>query len=278
MDKKRKSRIRNIVIIVILVISLLDVIVEAVQHRQSVRESEAGQNKEYDFIKQDTESLVPIKDSDEDTELVLSSIPEYSGDPYYIVNEGMPYFTDEDITSESYISLGELDFRGRCTAATACLGPDTLPEEGEERGEIGNVIPTGWCNQKYDCVSGQYVENRCHMIAWCLSGINAEERNLITGTRYLNTEMIQFEEMVVRYIEDTGNHVMYRATPIFSGDELLCRGLLLEAYSVEDNGKEICFNLYFYNVQPGIQFDYKTGENWYTGKFLDTDSSAVVVK
>lgn len=224
------------------------------------------------------EEIVTADDEKETDSFDLSQIPAYTGEPYYVVNDGMPYFNSDDITDNAYIALSPLDELGRCQAAMACLGPETLPEEGEERGEIGNVKPTGWHNNKYDCVSGKYVVNRCHMIAWCLSGLNADERNLITGTRYLNLEMLEFEEMVVRYIEETGNHVMYRATPIFSDDELMCRGLLLEGYSVEDNGKEICFNLYFYNVQPGVKFDYSTGENWYTGELLDTDSPAVVAE
>lgn len=209
---------------------------------------------------------------------LISGIPLYQGEPYAIVNDGQPYFTENEITDESYVSLGNLDSLGRCTEATACLGPETMPADGEERGEIGNVKPTGWCQNKYDCVNGRYVVNRCHMIGWLLSGLNDEERNLITGTRYLNLSMLEFEEMTARYIEETGNHVMYRATPVFGEGEMLARGLLLEGYSVEDEGAEICFNLYFYNVQPGIEFDYKTGENWYTGEFLDTDSPAVLVE
>lgn len=204
-----------------------------------------------------------------------ADVPEYSGEPYAVVNDGFPYFTEADLTDTSYIALGDLDALGRCTPATACLGPDTMPGSDEERGEIGHIKPSGWHMEKYDCVAGRYVVNRAHMIGWQLSGLNDEPRNLITGTRYLNLEMLEFEEMTARYIEQTGNHVMYRVTPVFCGDELMCRGLLLEGYSVEDAGKEICFNLYFYNVQPGIAFSYDTGESYYNGIFLDADSVAV---
>ena len=244
MNNKSKKKIRKI-IVVILVLSIFDASIQVIRHWQSPQTIETEQKENaFDF----------------------DSIPEYAGEAYAIVNDGSPYFTEDEITTESYIHLGELDELGRCTPAMACLGQDTMPEKGEERGEIGSVKPSGWHNNKYDCVPGKYVVNRCHMIGWLLSGLNADERNLITGTRYMNLEMLEFEEMVGRYMEETGNHVMYRATPVFVDDELMCRGLLLEGYSVEDNGREICFNLYFYNVQPEIEFDYSTGENWYTGE------------
>lgn len=217
----------------------------------------------------------PDEENVESDRFTLSEVPEYSGEPYYIVNEGEPFFSEADLTTDTFIQLGELDELGRCTPAFACLGVETMPEEGEERGEIGNVKPSGWNQEKYPCVAGLYCVNRAHMIGWLLSGLNDDERNLITGTRYLNLEMLPFEEMVARYIEQTGNHVLYRATPIFKDSERMCRGLLLEAMSVEDNGKEICFNLYFFNVQPGLEFSYADGSSSYTGVFLDTDSVAV---
>lgn len=305
MRKLPKSSRKQIVIAILAVILLfcgIDFGVEMAHTGQSAEKQEEKTEPEYagsisddftvDLLDPDREtekdktegSILSAEEdveTDEDKEtdsFDLSQVPEYAGEPYYIVNGGMPYFNSDDITDNSYITLSPLDELGRCQVAMACLGPETLPEEGEERGEIGNVKPTGWHNNKYNCVNGKFTVNRCHMIAWCLSGLNADNRNLITGTRYLNLEMLEFEEMVVRYIEETGNHVMYRATPIFSDDELMCRGLLLEGYSVEDNGKEICFNLYFYNVQPGVGFDYSTGENWYTGELLDMDSPAVVAE
>lgn len=276
MRKNKKKRIRYIIIIAILVISLIDVASEFISRQQSKEaEKKATQN---DIITVETQKLTPVTSNSDFGNFDPASIPEYTGEPYIIINDGMPYFSESEITDESYISPGDLDSLGRCTAGIACLGPETMPADGEERGEIGNVKPTGWCQNKYDCVNGKYVVNRCHMIGWLLSGLNDDERNLITGTRYLNLSMLEFEEMTARYIEETGNHVMYRATPVFGEGEMLARGLLLEGYSVEDNGKEICFNLYFYNVQPGIEFDYKTGENWYTGEFLDKDSPAVVAE
>lgn len=204
-----------------------------------------------------------------------NNIPAYSGEPYIEVNQNIPYFTEEEIVEESYETYGELDSLGRCTTAAACLSVDTMPADEEERGEIGNVKPTGWNNAKYDCVEGKYVQNRAHMIGWQLGAENANEKNLVTGTRYMNIEMLDYENEVAEYIRDTENHVMYRVTPVFVDEELLCRGLLLEGYSVEDEGKEISFCVYFYNVQPGIAFNYQTGESWYTGEVLDWDSTAV---
>lgn len=277
MKRNKKKKIRYVIIAVLLVASLIDVASEAIAQRQSKKtEEKATQEREIAII--ETEKIIPLESNNDFGNFDPASIPQYTGEPYVIVNDGQPYFTESEITDESYVSPGDLDSLGRCTAATACLGPETMPADGEERGEIGNVKPTGWCQNKYDCVNGKYVVNRCHMIGWLLSGLNDDERNLITGTRYLNLSMLEFEEMTARYIEETGNHVMYRATPVFGEGEMLARGLLLEGYSVEDEGAEICFNLYFYNVQPGIEFDYRTGENWYTGEFLDKDSPAVVAE
>lgn len=199
-------------------------------------------------------------------------LPEYTGEPYVTVNSNIPCFSEEVISDASY---GELDELGRCTTAIACLSTDTMPAENEERGEIGNVQPTGWNNVKYDCVEGKYVQNRAHMIGWQLGAENANEKNLITGTRYMNIEMLDYENQVADYIRTTGNHVMYRITPVFIDDELMCRGILMEGYSVEDKGYGISFCVFYYNVQPGIAFNYQTGESWYTGEVLDWDSSAV---
>ena len=185
--------------------------------------------------------------------------PEYDGEPY-IVLDSPPTFSN--LSTESYIKLGELDEHGRCTPAEACLSKDTMPPEGELRGEIGAVRPSGWKQAKYEGVVDSeppYLYNRCHMLMWALTGLNAEERNLITGTRYMNVNMTYHELMVVNYIEDTGNHVMYRVTPVFKDDELLCRGLEMEAQSVEDDG--ICYHVFYFNVQPGVSIDYSTGES-----------------
>lgn len=192
---------------------------------------------------------------------VYEEIPEYSDSPYVYVNENVPYFTDEDLTAEEYISFSDLDTLGRCGEANAVLGPELLCDE--ERGSISSIKPTGWHTVRYDdLIADKYLYNRCHLIAYMLCGENANELNLITGTRYMNvTGMLEWEILVGDYIEETGNHVRYRATPVFLDDELVARGVLMEALSVEDDGEGISFCVYVYNVQPGIQIDYATGES-----------------
>ena len=191
----------------------------------------------------------------------FSQIPEYSGSAIYVVNNNVPFFTKDEMTTESYESYSELDSLGRCGVAIACLSKDTMPAEGETRGEIGNVKPAGWHTIKYpDLISDLYLYNRCHLIGWQLGAENDNVKNLTTGTRYLNVEgMLPYENLVDNYIEATNNHVMYRITPIFIGNELVCRGILMEAKSVEDNSCIFC--IYCYNVQPGINIDYATGES-----------------
>ena len=192
--------------------------------------------------------------------VALGSIPEFSGEAYIAVNNNIPGFSASDRTSRYFENYEALDSLGRCGIAFACLGRETMPTE--ERGTIGSVKPSGWRTVKYDIVDGKYLYNRCHLIGFQLSGENANTRNLITGTRYLNIEgMLPFENMVADYIKETGNHVLYRVTPVFKGSELVCRGVQMEAYSVEDNGDGICFNVYCYNSQPGISINYSTGES-----------------
>lgn len=191
----------------------------------------------------------------------FSAVGEFSGEPYVEVNGNEPFFTEDEITDESFESYGEMDALERCTVCIASIGEDLMPTE--ERGSIGYVKPSGWQNEKYDFIDGKYVYNRCHLIGFQLTGENATRENLITGTRYLNVEgMLPFENDVAQYIRDTGNHVMYRVTPVFEEDNLLASGVLMEAYSVEDEGEGICFNVYCYNVQPGVIIDYSTGENF----------------
>lgn len=195
--------------------------------------------------------------STENTEADLALL-KYSGKLYAVVNGGIPSFSQTG--AASWERYGELDRLGRCTAAEACIGRDIMPTL--TRGPIGQIKPTGWHTAKYDFVDGKYLYNRCHLIGFQLTGENANERNLITGTRYLNTKgMLPFENMVADYIKDTGNHVMYRCTPVFAGNELVARGVHLEAYSVEDKGDGICFNVFIFNVQPGVKIDYLTGES-----------------
>ena len=191
----------------------------------------------------------------------LSSIAEYTDKPYVAVNGNAPYFTESELTDQSYEYYSELDSLGRCGVAYANVGQDLMPTE--PRGEIGAVKPTGWHTVRYDdLVDGKYLYNRCHLIGYQLTGENANTKNLITGTRYLNIEgMLPFENMVADYVKENGNHVMYRVTPIFEGDNLLANGVLMEGYSVEDKGAGVSYCVFAYNVQPGIEIDYATGES-----------------
>ena len=191
----------------------------------------------------------------------LSNIPDYDGKAYVELNGNVPEFSESEKTySESFEEYGKLDSLGRCTYAVSCIGKDLMPTE--KRGSIGSVKPSGWHISKYDFVDGKYLYNRCHLIGYQLTAENANERNLITGTRYLNVEgMLPFENDVADYIEITNNHVYYKVTPIFQGNNLVANGVQMQAYSVEDNGQGISFNVYCYNVQPGVAIDYATGDN-----------------
>ncbi|MBO7254666.1 MAG: DNA/RNA non-specific endonuclease [Clostridia bacterium] len=196
-----------------------------------------------------------------DTEAAnLDKIPEFSGTGYIVIDNNMPFFTAAQLTTSGYEKYGALDNLGRCTTAIASLGKETMPTE--DRGSISSVKPTGWIQAKYSCIKTSDLYNRSHLIAWSLSGENANKQNLVTGTAYLNQDnMTQFEDMVLDYIKETGNHVAYRVTPLFKGNDLVCRGVQMEAYSIEDDGEGICFNVYCYNVQPGVIIDYATGES-----------------
>ena len=202
----------------------------------------------------------------ENTIIDLSTIPEYTSSPYVELNNNIPYFSEEDFTTEPFEKCSEWDELGRSGIAYANVCKETMPKEGEERGEIGNIKDlSGWVQKRYDnLIKDKYLYNRCHLIGWQLSGENDNKKNLITGTRYLNTEgMLYFENLVADYIKvNENNHVLYRVTPIFEGDNKLASGVQMEAWSVEDNGKGIHFNVYCYNVQPGIVIDYATGESY----------------
>lgn len=188
------------------------------------------------------------------------TIPTYSGTPYVEVNSNVPYFTDEELTTTAFEMYSELDTLGRCGAAYVNVCKEIMPIE--ERGNIGAVRPTGWHTVKYDCINDLYLYNRCHLVGYQLAGENSNIKNLITGTRYLNVEgMLPFENMVDDYVEETDNHVLYRVTPVFEGNNLVASGVIIEAKSVEDNGEGVLFNVYCYNVQPGISIDYLTGES-----------------
>ena len=194
----------------------------------------------------------------------LSQVPEYSGQPYVAINDNEPDFDEEDFTVASFETYSSLDSLGRCGAAYANIGRDLMPTE--KRTGIGSVKPSGWHTVRYDIVEGKYLFNRCHLIGYQLTGENANEKNLITGTRYMNVEgMLPFEDMVADYIKETDNHVLYRVTPIYDGDNLLASGVQMEAASVEDQGEGISYNVYVYNVQPGITIDYATGDSSRSG-------------
>ena len=189
-----------------------------------------------------------------------SDIPEYSSEPYSVINNNIPQFSDGDKTTVSFESYGSLDYLGRCTIAYANLSLDTMPTE--KRGSISHIKPTGWHSVQYDFVDGKSLYNRCHLIGFQLSAENANRENLITGTRYMNTEgMLPFENMVADYIKETGNHVLYRVTPVFKDNNLVASGVQMEALSVEDDGEGICFNVFCHNVQPGVNINYATGES-----------------
>ena len=197
-----------------------------------------------------------------DNSFELENIPNFSSEPYVVINENEPEFSQDDFTTKSFEKYSELDFLGRCGIAFTNLSIDTMPSADEERESISSIEPSGWINKKYDIVDGGYLYNRCHLIGYQLSAENANEKNLITGTRYMNTEgMLPFENKVAEYIKETRNHVLYKVTPIYENDNLVASGVQIEAKSVEDNGKGICFNVYCYNVQPGIEINYKTGES-----------------
>ena len=202
-------------------------------------------------------SAIPVN---RDASFSMSDIPAYTSSPYVEVNHNIPFFTEEELKSDEYESYSELDYLGRCGPAMAMIGIDIMPTE--KRGSISMVKPTGWHLAKYEFIDGKYLYNRCHLIAYELSGENANVQNLITGTRYMNVEGMQpFEDKTAWYILRTGNHVLYRCTPIFEGDNLVATGVLIEARSIEDGGEGICFNVFCYNVQPNIKINYHTGDH-----------------
>lgn len=194
----------------------------------------------------------------------MEEIPAYSGAAFAVLNGNRPTFTAEELATAAegaYETYSALDYLGRCGVAEACVGRELMPTE--PRGSISSVKPTGWEQAFYDFVDGDALYNRCHLIGFQLTGENANEQNLITGTRYMNVEgMLPFEDLIADYVYDTGSHVLYRVTPAFQGTELLARGVQMEGWSVEDGGKSVCFNVFCYNVQPGVELDYATGENW----------------
>lgn len=206
----------------------------------------------------------------------VDNVPPFDGKPYVELNSNVPLFTEEEISAIAFEDYSPLDILGRCGAATASIGVELMPTE--ERGPIGSVKPSGWQTSKYDFVDGKYLYNRCHLIGFQLSGENANEQNLITGTRYMNTEgMLPFENEIADYVRRTDNHVMYRVTPIFKDTESVARGVTLEALSVEDGGEGICLYVYCYNVQPGVDIDYRTGNNHLSDAYDDGEQGIFIL-
>ena len=217
-----------------------------------------------------TEPDAPVADTDPlwapgVPDFTVDDIPAYNGEPYVAVNDNLPLFhTNGSINPASMEYYAELDDLGRCGVTYACVGKDTMPTE--KRGNISQVKPTGWQNAEYDHVDGKHLYNRCHLIGYQLTAENANKSNLITGTRHLNVDgMLPFENMVADYVKETGNHVAYRVTPIFDGDDLVAQGVLMEGWSVEDDGEGVAFCVFAYNVQPGVEIDYATGKSWESG-------------
>lgn len=240
-----------------------------------LKESETPSGNAREEIKEEvqkngeTDEAQNTDDKNPDEHISISS----DDTPYVIINDNVPQFSDDEIVAESFENYSELDSLGRCGAAFACVGTDIMPTE--ERGSIGKVKPSGWHTIKYENVDGRYLYNRCHLIGYQLSAENANEKNLITGTRYLNVEgMAPFENMVADYVKETNNHVMYRVTPVFEEENLLANGVHMEALSVEDEGDGIQFNVFVYNIQPGITIDYTSGDSSRAAPEKDNDTSA----
>jgi DNA-entry nuclease len=241
---------------------------ESQQTQESLDQAEVAAEKKEVSVKERS----ALAKTEIENAFVYDSLASYSNAAYVAVNDNVPYFEEEELSDSSFEQYDDLDDLGRCTFALASIGQDLMPTQ--ERGSISEVHPTGWINHTYDFVDGSYVYNRCHLIGYQLTAENANEENLITGTRYLNTKgMLPFENMVADYIKETGNHVYYAVYPVFIGSELVARGVLMEAESVEDEGEGISFNVFCYNVQPGVSIDYATGENASDGT-MDASASS----
>ena len=252
-------------------------VVTEIEENDNSQSEEINQNEEKGEDKQDTADDSQVNNQREDnsapnqaseqnnSSFNLNDVPAYNGKAYVAINNNEPFFSQADYTTQSFERYSELDDLGRCGAAFANVGQDIMPTE--DRGDISSVTPSGWKNKNYgDLIDGCYLYNRCHLLGFQLTGENANEKNLITGTRYLNIEgMLPFENMVADYVKETNNHVLYRVTPIFDRDNLLASGVLMEGYSIEDEGEGISFCVYCYNVQPGIVIDYATGDSYAEG-------------
>lgn len=258
-----ERRLKTIATVCILVFAVVLGIVTAAPSDRETASPKAGEQSSNQVSKSTGAAVGDSTSSNDDKITSSDTVEDYSGSPYVLVNNNEPYFTSEEITSDSFEDYSKFDSLGRVGTAFACLGKETMPSAGEKRGSISSVYPTGWKQNKYDFISGKYLYNRCHLIGWQLSAENANERNLMTGTRDFNVYgMLVWEEIVAEYIKQTGNHVMYRVTPEFRGDNLLANGVYIEALSVEDDGEGIKFNVYCYNVQDGVSINYADGTNY----------------
>ena len=271
--KKKKNKILKIAVIAILLgvfaIKNIDKIKKGLPNEPVIKKKGMKQNtekvKETEIVNpSERKEMSQADNSNSVTSVDLNQIPDFDGVTTFVaINNHIPTFTEEDkakARSGSFEYYSELDSLGRVGIATANLGKETMPQKGEKRGPIGHVKPSGWQSLKFDNVDGKYLYNRSHLIGWQLSAENDNEKNLATGTRFFNVDgMLPFENLVADYIKNTGNHVLYRVTPIFEGNELVMRGLQMEAYSVEDDGAGVSYNVFVYNAQPGIYIDYLTG-------------------
>lgn len=272
-----KSKLTKMLLIPILCLSTLigcssaSTAVSSSTQSGTAQTESVGSNNDGSSSSSETSSSA--KDGQSQQAVSLSDIPAFSDKAYIAINNNVPYFTDSDYTTTSFETYSDLDSLGRCGVAYANVGKDLMPTE--ERGAIGQVKSTGWQTIKYDNVDGKYLYNRCHLIGYQLTAENANEKNLITGTRYLNIDgMLSFENMIADYVKETGNHVLYRVTPIFEGNNLVASGVLMEGKSVEDKGAGICFNVYAYNNQPGITINYADGTSSSSSSSAATSSAS----
>lgn len=275
---KRYTSILAIILSMLLVLSGCGTANIQSSNEQPIQES-STQNIQTDYENTENKQSVSVKETPTPKvtpqKFDISSVPKYSGNPYVAINNNVPFFTEADLTTEPFEIFSNLDNLGRCGVAYANVCTELMPTE--DRGSIGMVKPSGWHSVRYENVDGLYLYNRCHLLGFQLTGENANERNLITGTRYMNINgMLPFENMVADYVKETNNHVLLRVTPIFGGNNLLASGVLMEALSMEDNGDGICFNVFCYNVQPGIIIDYSDGSNKAADGSAPYGSSAAV--
>ena len=275
---KRYKSILAIILSMLLVLSGCGTANIQSSNEQPIQES-STQNIQTDYENTENKQSAPVKETPTPKvtpqKFDISSVPKYRGNPYVAINNNVPFFTEADLTTEPFEIFSNLDNLGRCGVAYANVCTELMPTE--DRGSIGMVKPSGWHSVRYKNVDGLYLYNRCHLLGFQLTGENANERNLITGTRYMNINgMLPFKNMVADYVKETNNHVLLRVTPIFEGNNLLASGVLMEALSMEDNGDGICFNVFCYNVQPGIIIDYSDGSNKAADGSAPYGSSAAV--